>query len=88
MQECHSKLNQSSWSFSVLLIFYLAWASSTIWVNWKNGYIQSLFDSHRTLERNARDHFLSYTISSDPSLIFGLSLKEEFFFLGPLAFRR
>jgi len=54
MQECQLKANQSSMGPSLLLInSSLAWASCTIWGNWKNGYIQAFFETHTDTRKKA-----------------------------------
>jgi len=81
MQECHSKLvNHQGASLFVDILIGLGLL--TIWINWKNGYIQAFFDSPDTRKKAT---FISLFILLAPTLLdLGLSLKEDVLLLGPL----
>jgi ABC-type multidrug transport system fused ATPase/permease subunit len=81
MQECHSKLvNHQGASLFVDILIGLGLL--TIWINWKNGYIQAFFDSPDTRKKAA---LISLFILLAPTLLdLGLSLKEDVLLLGPL----
>lgn len=81
MQECHSKLI-SHHGASLFVDILLGLGLLTIWVNWKNGYIQAFFDSPDTRKKAA---IISLFILLAPTLLdLGLSLKEDVLLLGPL----
>ncbi|MCP9817747.1 hypothetical protein KBY76_13910 [Synechococcus sp. GreenBA-s] len=81
MQECYSKLcNHQGASLFVDVLIGLGLL--TIWINWKNGYIQAFFDSPDTRKKAA---IISSFILLAPTLLdLGLSLKEDVLLLGPL----
>ena len=81
MQECHSRFI-SYHGASLFIDILIGLGLLTIWVNWKNGYIQAFFDSPDTRKKAA---IISLSILLAPTLLdLGLSLKEDVLLLGPL----